>query len=102
MDNNLLYYPTDLVLSNIIEEEVDRLIETLDIQKKDTIEPMNNNSILDTFITKGLTITKTINNTQKYIKRNSKFSLYNSITTIKQTYRISCFIQYYYKSRRCN
>ena len=64
MDNNLLYYPTDLVLSDIIKEEVDRLIETLDIQEKKTIEPTNNNSLLDTTITKASTITKTNNNTQ--------------------------------------
>ena len=31
IDNNLLYYSTNLVLSDIIKEEVDRLIETLDI-----------------------------------------------------------------------
>src|SRR5205814_5567998 len=64
MDNNLLYYPTDLVLSDIIKEEVDRLIETLDIQEKETIEPTNNNSLLDTTITEASTITKTNNNTQ--------------------------------------
>src|SRR5436305_15277197 len=64
MDNNLLYYPTNLVLSDIIKEEVDRLIETLDIQKKDTIEPTNNNSFLDTTIIEVSTITKTNNNTQ--------------------------------------
>src|SRR5436853_1468638 len=64
MDNNLLYYPTDLVLSDIIKEEVDRLIETLDIQEKDTIEPTNNNSLLDTTIIEASTITKTNNNTQ--------------------------------------
>ena len=64
MDNNLLYNPTDLVLSDMIKEEVDRLIETLDIQEKDTIEPTNDNSLLDTTITKASTITKTNNNTQ--------------------------------------
>src|SRR5436190_14246823 len=64
MDNNLLYYPIDLVLSDMIKEEVDRLIETLDIQEKETIEPTNNNSLLDTTITKASTITKTNNNTQ--------------------------------------
>ena len=64
MDNNLLYNPTDLVLSDMIKEEVDRLIETLDIQEKETIEPTNNNSLLDTTITKASTITKTNNNTQ--------------------------------------
>src|SRR5436305_12642334 len=64
MDNNLLYYLTNLVLSDMIKEEVDRLIETLDIQEKDTIEPTNNNSLLDTPITKASIITKTINNIQ--------------------------------------
>src|SRR5436853_971670 len=64
MDNNLLYYLTDLVLSDIIKEEVDRLIETLDIQEKETIEPTNDNSLLDTTITEASTITKTNNNTQ--------------------------------------
>ena len=64
MDNNLLYYLTNLVLSDMLKEEIDRLIETLDIQEKDTIEPTNNNSLLDTLITKGSIITKTINNTQ--------------------------------------
>src|SRR5438270_2063834 len=64
MDNNLLYHPTNLVLSDIIKEEADRLIETLDIQEKETIEPTNNNSLLDTTITKASTITKTNNNTQ--------------------------------------
>ena len=64
MDNNLLYYPTNLVLSDIIKEEVDRLIETLDIQEKETIEPTNDNSLLDTTITEASTITKTNNNTQ--------------------------------------
>jgi len=64
MDNNLLYYPTDLVLSDMIKEEADRLIETLDIQEKDTIEPTNNNSLLDTTIIEASTITKTNNNTQ--------------------------------------
>jgi len=64
MDNNLLYNPTDLVLSDMIKEEVDRLIETLDIQEKETIEPTNDNSLLDTTITKASTITKTNNNTQ--------------------------------------
>ena len=48
----------------MINEEVDRLIETLDIQEKETIEPTNNNSFLDTLIIEGSTITKTINNTQ--------------------------------------
>src|SRR5436190_16988800 len=64
MDNNLLYHPTNLVLSDMIKEEVDRLIETLDIQEKETIEPTNNNSLLDTTITEASTITKTNNNTQ--------------------------------------
>src|SRR5436853_2962937 len=64
MDNNLLYYPIDLVLSDMIKEEVDRLIETLDIQEKETIEPTNDNSLLDTTITEASTITKTNNNTQ--------------------------------------
>src|SRR5438045_9106281 len=64
MDNNLLYYLTDIVISDIIKEEVDRLIETLDIQEKETIEPTNNNSLLDTTITKASTIIKTNNNTQ--------------------------------------
>ena len=64
MDNNLLYHPTNLVLSDIIKEEADRLIETLDIQEKETIEPTNDNSLLDTLIIEGSTITKTINNTQ--------------------------------------
>src|SRR5438128_6497782 len=64
MDNNLLYYLTDLVLSDMIKEEADRLIETLDIQEKDTIEPTNNNSLLDTTIIEASIITKTNNNTQ--------------------------------------
>src|SRR5436305_11007319 len=64
IDNNLLYYPTDLVLSDIIKEEADRLIETLDIQEKETIEPTNNNSLLDITIIEASTITKTNNNTQ--------------------------------------
>src|SRR5436309_14335549 len=64
MDNNLLYNPTNLVLSDMIKEEADRLIETLDIQEKETIEPTNNNSLLDTTISKASTITKTNNNTQ--------------------------------------
>ena len=48
----------------MIKEEVDRLIETLDIQEKETIEPTNDNSLLDTTITEASTITKTNNNTQ--------------------------------------
>ena len=48
----------------MLKEEVDRLIETLDIQDKDTIEPTNDNSLLDTTITEASTITKTNNNTQ--------------------------------------